>query len=134
MGIGDLPVAQEFQLLSMPGNTSVSLSGDIDIQLPSYMTLLAREELLKLQNVKHPENHIIAAGYEAKSGDIVLLTADGSIREVRAEFKRFKNPVKCVPINYGRIVIFNDDITIASNVILDIAREATVKLAGGIKC
>ena len=123
---------QEFQLLSIPEDAMVTLSGNIDVQLPGYMTVLTCEELLGLQNVQNPKDYIVSAGHEAKTGDIVLLTADGSIREIRSKFKRFKEPIRCLPVNYGRAVIFNDDIKIASSEMLDIARGATVRLSGDI--
>jgi len=68
----------EFELEGVP---RIEVEGSTVVELPSYMTLLPKEELREaLASAKR--NCIIAAGSETSANDIVLSTASGELMQL----------------------------------------------------
>lgn len=65
--------------LELDGASELEVSGNIEITLPSYMTMLPQVELDEVMATKlHQQELIIAAGRKA-SGEIVLFTASKQV-------------------------------------------------------
>jgi hypothetical protein len=87
----------EFELGS---GTEATVEGNVDIELPDYVTMLPREELLEAKRASQRNEMIIAAGRHPESGDIVALTGDGKLLQMRRGFDGIPDgPV--IPIDFG---------------------------------
>lgn len=61
--------------LELDGSSYTEASGEIEVTLPHYMTILTQDELSVIADVARPHVTIIAAGQRPGTDEIVLLTA-----------------------------------------------------------
>lgn len=78
--------------------SSIVVSGKVAVELPSWMNRLALDEVQEAEG-----DHVVAAGRDPSSGDIVFLTARGDLREIDVEANELRGlgtgPVR--PIDHG---------------------------------
>lgn len=81
-------------------NSSFSVEGTVIIDLPSYMTMLNDNELHAIRNSQQQNKFVVIAAGVNILGDLIFVTADGSLREVSRKQFPFKLTA-VVPANYG---------------------------------
>lgn len=80
----------------------VKIGGDAEIELPSYMVMLPVEELIEAKRAAQRDEMIIAAGRHPE-GDIVVLTADGRLMELKKGHEGIPEGA-VLPMDFGHTV------------------------------
>ena len=98
--------------LTISGHTSWHVDGQVTIDLPEWMVLLSPEELEEAKANENRQDLVFAVGRHS-SGDIVVLTGAGELRELRPDSHEFPDgPVR--PSNGGRHVTVGDDYMVSA--------------------
>lgn len=76
-------------------------SGNVEVTLPDYMTMLPQEELAEARRAAQNDQMIIAAGKKPDSDEIVLMTGDARLMVLKKP-GRFGIPEgRVLPIDFG---------------------------------
>jgi len=85
-------------------NAAFDITGPVDLELPSYMKMLSPSDLREAQASATSESALIlAVGCHPKSGNIVFLTSDGELREIKRK-ETDRQIVRVYPKDYGMTV------------------------------
>lgn len=93
--------------LTLSGHPTIHVEGTITIELPTYMKLLAEDELKNALVAENRDKLVLAAGRHPSTGDLVFLTGAGELMEVN--FNKFVPDPRIVPeamfpIDHGQAI------------------------------
>lgn len=87
--------------LELEGGPAVEVSGNVEVTLPDYMTMLPQEELNEARRAVQRDKVIIAAGRRPEDTDeVVILTATNRLMVLRVAQYGVPDG-KVIPINWG---------------------------------
>ncbi len=83
---------------------SFELSGDIEVTLPGYMTILPHEELEEARRAVQRDQMVIAAGRKPGTDEIVLMTATSRLMVLKIAEHDIPDG-QVIPIDFGHTVV-----------------------------
>lgn len=93
--------------LELEGDSDIEMSGNIEITLPNYMTMLSQEEL-NTAHLSQGSDVIIAAGRKPLTSEIVMFTADKRVFVLDAASYDIPKG-RVFPIDFGRMIAIDDE-------------------------
>lgn len=92
--------------LTISGQPEFGIEGPVNIKLPEFMTLLPAEELK--ESITDGNRNLILAAGRHPSGDIVVLTGNGELRELKkGEYGIPEGAV--TPTDHGQTLLVGGD-------------------------
>lgn len=86
--------------LELEGDTSVEVSGGVEMTLPDYMTMLPQEELNEARRAVQRDQMIVAAGRRPGTDEVVILTATNRLLVLHVAQHGVPDG-KVIPIDWG---------------------------------
>lgn len=104
--------------LTLEGHPSFNVEGNITVELPDYMRVLAEPDLSKVKAADDRADLVLAAGRHPTTHEIVFLTGRGELREI--DTVQFNIPEgQARPIDGGRAILLElaqyQDIDVSSD-------------------
>ncbi len=96
--------------LTLEGHPSFHTEGTVTVALPEWMYTLPQDEIDEARTAENRDGLILAAGRHPGSGDIVFLTGDGQLREIkRSRLRKEQVPAgEAMPVDFGQTIKVED--------------------------